>query len=71
MTHTAAAQTRDLHSILIMDGEGTITCRAEAYYFRKGDSYFITAGSGAYTLKGCCEALISHVSAKNDRRQND
>ena len=54
-----------------MDGEGTITCGAEAYSFRKGDSYFITAGSGAYTLKGCCEALISHVSAKNDRRQSD
>ncbi len=70
-TYCGCADEGSFHSVLIMDGEGTITCGAEAYSFRKGDSYFITAGSGAYTLKGCCEALISHVSAKNDRRQSD
>ena len=33
-------------SILILDGEGKISCKGESVSYRKGDSFFLAAGSG-------------------------
>ena len=48
-------------SILIMEGEGTISCGEEEITYRKGDSFFMSAGSGEYEINGKCEALITTV----------
>ena len=56
-------------SILIMEGEGHICCKGEVLPFRKGDSFFLTAGSGSYDLSGQCEALVTTIrqEKRNDR----
>lgn len=46
-------------SILFMEGSGTIRCGKEQLTFRKGDSFFMSAGSGAYEIEGSCEALVT------------
>lgn len=51
-------------SILILDGEGTITSGQETVHYRKGDSFFLPAGSGAYTVEGSCDALITTIREK-------
>ena len=48
-------------SILIMEGEGTISCGGETIPYRKGDSFFMSAGSGEYEIRGECEVLITTV----------
>lgn len=48
-------------SFLILDGEGTIVCNGERVPYRKGDSLFIPAGSGAYQIEGRCDALLTTV----------
>lgn len=51
-------------SILIMNGSGTITCDGETVPYRKGDSFFLPAGSGSYTVEGSCDALITTIREK-------
>ena len=51
-------------SILIMEGEGHIACKGEVLAFRKGDSFFLTAGSGSYDVCGQCEALVTTISRR-------
>lgn len=51
-------------SILIMNGTGTITCDGETVDYRKGDSFFLPAGSGSYTVEGSCDALITTIREK-------
>lgn len=51
-------------SILMLDGEGTITSGGESVRYRKGDSFFLPAGSGAYTIEGSCDALITTIREK-------
>lgn len=48
-------------SILFLDGKGTITEGGETLNFQKGDSFFLTAGSGSYTIEGSCDALITTI----------
>ncbi len=51
-------------SILILDGKGTISCAGETVDFKKGDSFFLSAGSGEYVVEGCCDALITTIRKK-------
>lgn len=51
-------------SILILDGEGTISSQKETLNYRKGDSFFLTAGSGSYQMEGTCNALITTIREK-------
>lgn len=51
-------------SILILDGEGTISDKEETLDFKKGDSFFLTADSGDYTVEGSCDALITTIRKK-------
>ena len=32
--------------------------------FKKGESFFLTAGSGAYTVEGSCDALVTTIREK-------
>lgn len=51
-------------SILILDGAGTITSGGETLAYRKGESFFLPAGSGAYHVEGSCDALITTIREK-------
>ncbi len=51
-------------SILMLDGSGTISCDGETLHFKKGDSFFLSAGSGAYIIEGTCDALITTIREK-------
>ena len=51
-------------SILILDGEGTISNQGEKVSYRKGDSIFLPAGSGDFTIEGVCDALITTIREK-------
>jgi len=51
-------------SVLILDGAGTIRCGGESVPYQKGDSFFLPAGSGAYTVEGSCDALITTIRDK-------
>lgn len=51
-------------SILILEGEGRISDADEVLNFKKGDSFFLSAGSGSYTVEGACDALITTIREK-------
>ncbi|MCR5371072.1 MAG: ROK family protein [Clostridium sp.] len=51
-------------SILILDGEGTVTCGGETLSYRKGDSLFLPAGAGAWQIRGTCDALLTTIREK-------
>ena len=51
-------------SILILDGEGTVANGMESVPFCKGDSIFLEAGSGEYTVEGTCDALLTTIRRK-------
>ena len=46
--------------ILILDGQGTIRNGSDELKYKKGDSFFLPAGSGDYDITGSCEALITY-----------
>ena len=52
-----AAGEKSFVSLLITDGAGTLTCGGETVKVKKGESYFIPAGSGKYAVTGDCETL--------------
>lgn len=51
-------------SILFLDGKGRISSCGETVEYQKGDSIFITAGSGSYTIEGSCDALVTTIREK-------
>lgn len=51
-------------SILFLDGEGTISNQGETLQFKKGESFFLPAGSGEYQIEGVCDALITTIREK-------
>ncbi len=53
-------------NILILSGNGKIACGGEAVPYRKGDSFFLPAGSGAYMVEGICDALITSIRDKRN-----
>ena len=48
-------------SLLITEGDGTLTCGGEAVSVKKGDSCFLPANSGSYTVQGDCRTLVTRV----------
>lgn len=53
-------------SILILDGEGTISSGTEHQEFHKGESFFLPAGTGTYQLEGRLDALLTTVRGKKE-----
>ena len=51
-------------SVLILDGEGRIRSGGETVSYRKGDSMFLPAGSGDYSIEGKCDALLTTIREK-------
>ena len=48
-------------SVLILGGVGKISCGGEEFFYRKGDSFFITAGAGSWKINGTCDALLTTI----------
>ncbi|MCR5834109.1 MAG: mannose-6-phosphate isomerase [Selenomonadaceae bacterium] len=47
--------------VLILDGLGTISGGGESFSYRKGDTFFLPADSGEWTIDGNCDALLVTV----------
>ena len=58
---TFNADETSFNSIIILEGEGTITCGDESATFVKGDSFFLPAGAGEYTINATCDIILSNV----------
>lgn len=52
-------------SVLILGGEGIISSGGEEIPYRKGDSFFLTASSGSWQIRGSCDALLTTVPARH------
>nr|WP_308743000.1 type I phosphomannose isomerase catalytic subunit [uncultured Anaerocolumna sp.] len=51
-------------SILMLDGEGKISGGEDILSYKKGDSFFLPAGTGNYMVEGSCDALITTIRGK-------
>ena len=49
------------HSIVILEGEGEIQSQFEKLSYRPGDSFFITAETGEYEIRGRTKALFTSI----------
>ena len=49
------------HSLIVTEGEGTLTVNGESYDLEKGDSFFVPAQDGEYTLSGNACVILSYV----------
>ena len=61
-----SVQSDSFLSIVILDGEGIISNQVEKIEYRKGDSFFLPAGSGDWQIEGTCNALLTTVRPKVD-----
>ncbi len=48
-------------SVLVTDGSGEITCKTDTLPLKKGDSFFLAANSGKFTIKGTVEFIETRV----------
>ncbi len=48
-------------SVLVLDGEGELRCGGESMSCRKGDSFFLPAGSGIFSIVGSAQALVTRA----------
>lgn len=55
------ADNKSFHSLLCLDGQAVISCGGEELAIKKGESIFLPAGTGAYTVTGRCEFLFTTV----------
>lgn len=51
-------------SILILDGEGTLSNQEEKISYKKGDSLFLPANAGDWQIEGRCDALLTTIREK-------
>ncbi len=49
------------HSLIITDGCGELTMNGKSFVLDKGDSFFIPAQDGKYTINGNCSVILSYV----------
>ena len=53
------ADGESFHSLLCLSGSGAVVCGGEAVPFAKGDSLFLPAGLGAYTIAGRAQLVLT------------
>ncbi len=56
-------------SILVLDGQGTLKCDGDKVLFKKGDSLFLPANSGKWSMKGNCDVLLTTIRKKENGLQ--
>ncbi len=52
---------KSFNSVLCLDGDGTLEFNGECFSITKGDSYFVPANLGNYTIKGMLEIIVSKI----------
>lgn len=55
------ADERSFRSLLFLDGQAVIKSESESVGVKKGDSVFITAGTGKYEISGKCIVIITSI----------
>lgn len=60
-TATLNATDKSFNSILVLDGECSVCAGGECINAKKGDSVFIDAGTGEYTVKGSGELIVTDI----------
>lgn len=50
------------HALLVTEGAGTLTCGGGTQEIRKGQCFFLPAGSGTYRVDGGCRTLVSFLT---------
>jgi len=50
------------HALLCTEGEGTLACGGVTKKIRKGQCFFLPAGSGEYRVEGDCRTLVSYLT---------
>ena len=55
------ADEKSFVSLLFLSGEGYIEAKGEKTAFKKGDSFFIPAGTGKFMVNGCCSFVESRI----------
>ena len=58
---TFSANAESFNSILCLEGAGEIEYQGECFPVYKGDSYFVPAGIGEYSVSGNLEIIISKI----------
>lgn len=58
---TLNADEKSFHSLIILDGTGSITCGEENVSYKKGDSIFLPANAGGYTVEGTCSFILTTI----------
>ena len=53
--------TASFRSLVVTEGGGTITMHERVLSFKKGDSIFIPAQNGSFTVAGSCELILTHI----------
>ena len=60
-TMTLSADEKSFKSLLLLDGKAEIKDADGVRTAVKGDSFFVTAGSGDFSVTGKCEAILSDI----------
>ena len=55
------ADKKSFNSLLILEGEPVISCAGESVSAVKGDSVFLSAGSGEYSVEGKCTFVLTKI----------
>ncbi|MBQ8545854.1 MAG: class I mannose-6-phosphate isomerase [Clostridia bacterium] len=61
-TLTTFTNEESFASLLCLDGQGEIIFNGEKNIFSKGDSYFVPANLGKFTIRGNLEVIISKIN---------
>ncbi len=59
--NTLCADEESFHSVLCLEGEGFILAGGVSYPLKRGDSYYLPAGMGEYTLCGNAKVLLTRM----------
>ena len=55
------ADNKSFHSLLCLEGDAVVQCNGQELSMTKGESIFLPAGTGAYTVSGTCQFLFTTV----------
>jgi mannose-6-phosphate isomerase len=58
---TLEADNTSFNSIIVIDGNGKIYSETEKYEIKKGDSFFIPAGYGTYSISGDVKVILTNL----------
>lgn len=58
---TLTADETSYHCIVVLEGAATICSKEESLQVIKGETVFIPAGSGEYSIKGDCQVVLSRI----------